>query len=125
MSEIQRICPSCGNSASLSSRYCPACGEDSQANFALTEQRSLPAAIGRAALPVLAGAATLALRAGWRLLNDRLSAPAQPPTPHRPQTGIEPQQTVSHRIRIRSAWVVGDGQGNVRQGSSEHIIDLE
>lgn len=128
MSEIQRICPNCGESASLSGRYCPACGYDNQENFALLERHSsLPAAMGKAALPVLAGIATFAIRTGWRILNDRLTvqSTAQQPTRSEKFPSDAPQPTQSRRIRIRSAWIIGDGRGNVQQGSSEHIIDLD
>ncbi len=128
MTDIRRICPSCDQSAPLDSRYCPACGHDAQTGYTMVPKASLPAAIGRAALPVLAGAATIALRFGWQLLSNRLAAPAQartdPPT-QRPQADIARSERPQRRIRIRSTWAVGDHNGNWRQGASEHIIDLD
>lgn len=97
--------------------------------------------IGKAALPLLAGAASLALRAGWKVLQQRLLAAAtqpptveatmnqaplsrsQPPTiqPRPPVPPARPRRTV----HIRSSWAVGDGNGNWRRGSSEHTIEFE
>jgi hypothetical protein len=86
-------------------------------------------------LPVLAGAASLIVRAGWKLLKQRLaqaaaeqrvnltpaSQPAQPPTPRDPISPRRPRRT----IRIRSSWAVGDANGVWRQGASEHTIELD
>jgi len=90
--------------------------------------------IGKAALPILAGAASLALHAGWKLLQQRLlttatqSAPLQTTTAKairsRPQA-ITPQSRARRTIHIRSSWTVGDANGNWRQGSSEHMIEFE
>lgn len=134
MSEVQRICPHCGQAGPLTARYCPYCGQDSQA--VLPVQRStLPLALGKAALPLLAGAASLALRAGWKFLQSRMAAHVteraveslrtaratqplvrthQPPPP-------QPRRT----IRIRSAWSVTDGNGVHRSGMSEHQIEID
>jgi hypothetical protein len=91
--------------------------------------------IGRAALPVLATAAGIALRAGWRLLQNRLAGRPQGPAPVAPASsataGVPARVTtppvVANRrtIRIRSAWAVSDGQGGWREGVSEHTIELD
>ena len=92
--------------------------------------------LGKAALPLLAGAASLALRAGWKLLQQRLEnavtqpAPslravtkpaATPPTIRQATGAARPRRT----IHIRSSWAVGDAHGNWRQGSSEHTIEID
>jgi hypothetical protein len=134
MSEVQRICAQCGEAGPLAARYCPHCGADSQA--ALPAPRStLPLALTKAALPILAGAASLALRAAWKLLQSRMSATvteqavqslrtarsAQPPAPLAQAPVHRPHRT----IRIRSAWAVTDGNGVRRSGVSEHQIEID
>lgn len=138
MSEVQRICPECGEPGPLTARYCPHCGADSQA--ALPAPRAtLPAVLTKAALPLLAGAASLALRAGWKLLQSRMAASAtanvtehaiqslrsarihQAPTRSEQAPAPRPRRT----IRIRSAWAVTDGNGVQRSGVSEHQIELD
>lgn len=138
MSEVQRICPQCGEPGPLTARYCPHCGADSQA--ALPAPRSnLPAVLTKAALPILAGAASLALRAGWKLLQSRMAAnvttnvtehaiqslrtasATQPPARTEQVPASRPRRT----IRIRSAWAVTDGNGVHRSGVSEHQIELD
>ena len=139
MSDVQRICARCGHSNPLDSRYCAHCGDDSRANLPAA-QSSLPMVIGRAALPVLATAAGLALRVGWRLLQHRLARPARPggtrtpvaATPAQPAPSNVPAQvtTVPARsprrtIHIRSAWAVSDGRGGWQEGVSEHTIEVD
>lgn len=128
MSQIQRICPQCTGSAPVDSRYCPHCGYDAQAQLPV-QQNNLPAAIGRAALPVLAGVATLALRTAWRLLNDRLAEQAlktaEPPQRPTVQRDAPPKRRSGRSVHIRSAWTIGDGKGNWQQGASEHTIDFD
>lgn len=146
MNNIQRICEKCGEGGPLDARYCPHCGHDSQGvgGAALPAQRlQLPMALGKAALPILAGAASLALRAGWKLLQRRLATttPEQAANvlskfvPHpvsSSQTQPVPQHQAppaTHRprrtIHIRSNWAVGDVNGVWRQGSSEHTIEID
>ncbi len=134
MSDVQRICSNCGEAGPLSARYCPHCGNDSQA--ALPMQRAnFPIVLSKAALPILAGAASLLLRAGWKLLQSRMAAnvtetavaslrtnrPAQPPMRTEQPVAPKPRQT----IRIRSAWAVTDGNGVQRSGVSEHQIEID
>ena len=75
MSEIQRICAQCGQSGALDTRYCPHCGYDVQAGLP-APRTNLPVTVAKAALPILAGVAGLAVRAGWRLLQSRLAQAA-------------------------------------------------
>ena len=141
MSEIQRICVQCGQAGPLDARYCPACGYDSQA--ALPAMRSnLPALVGKAAVPVLVGAASLAARAGWKLLHSRWAREtarnaiqsavqriASSPPPATPAPAPQPPSPAARRprrtIHIRSSWAVADANGVWRRGQSEHTIDLE
>jgi hypothetical protein len=87
--------------------------------------------IGRAALPVLVGAASLAVRAGWKLLQSRLAQAPAAPAPKTQQPIVVPQprtEIAPHRakrtIHIRSSWAVNNG-GVWQQGSSEHTIELD
>jgi hypothetical protein len=126
MSDIQRICPQCNTSTPLDIRFCPSCGYDNLAELPM-RQSSLPATVGKAAVPVLVGVATLAVRAGWRLLSSRLTAPTPiqvSPPAKAPQQPPAPR-TSGRRIHIRSSWAVGDANGVWRQGSSEHIIEFD
>lgn len=131
MSEITRICAQCGKSSALEAQFCPHCGYDMQTGLPAPQGNQLPMVIGKAALPILAGVASLAVRAGWKLLKDRLSqaatqpvrAATQPPAP-RPTDTPAPRQA-RRTIRIRSAWAVGDASGVWRRGSSEHTIEID
>ena len=138
MSNIQRICPSCGASGPISAQFCERCGQNfeqraSSGNTLPARRSSLPAVASTAALPLLAGAASLAVRAGWRLLQAHLRkqtaqvapsrgttqnavtpAPPQPPAPGGRRT-----------IRIRSTWVVGGPDGIHRHGASDHTIEID
>jgi hypothetical protein len=134
MSEVQRICTHCGEAGPLAARYCPHCGADSQAALP-APQANFPLALTKAALPILAGAASLALRAAWKLLQSRMTAnvteqavqslrtarTAQPPAPTTSAAAQRPHRT----IRIRSAWSVTDGNGVHRSGVSEHQIEID
>jgi len=134
MSDVFRVCSQCGGKVTLDSRFCGRCGNDTTAGHPV-EQRNLPAQIATAALPVAAGLAGWAMRAGWKLLRARLDemaknppvVAAQRPAPTRRRA--ESVQKESGRpkrtIRIRSTWAVGDAKGVWRQGAEEHIIDIE
>ncbi|MBX3012601.1 MAG: zinc ribbon domain-containing protein [Caldilineaceae bacterium] len=135
MSDVQRICPHCGEAGPLTARYCPHCGQDSQQAALPVQQSNFPLVLSKAALPLLAGAASLALRAGWKLLQSRLAANmagtavetlrsaqlAKPLT----RTEALPARRPRRTIRIRSAWSVTDGNGVQRSGMSEHQIELD
>jgi hypothetical protein len=136
MSNVQRVCVQCGAGNPVESRYCASCGYDSQA--ALPAPRmNLPAVIGRAALPVLVGAASLVARAGWKLLQSRFAqapAPSMPASPKpkaqqpiviQPRNEVTPTRRPRRTIHIRSSWAVNNGNGVWQQGSSEHMIELD
>ena len=133
---MYRICPHCGKGSSVEARHCAHCGADTQADLPIA-QRNLPVSLAKVALPVLVGAASLALRAGWKLLQNYLAQRAdQPPAPQ-PITRttaqpvkaqsekVQPAKRPTTRIHIRSTWAVGDANGLWRQGSSEHTIEIE
>ncbi len=131
MSEIQRICTQCGQSGAFDTRYCPHCGYDAQVGLP-TPRTNLPVTVAKAALPILAGVAGLAVRAGWRLLQNRLAHAAVQtgvdntvtvprPTPAAPPA---PQQGPRRTIHIRSSWAMGDANGVWRQGTSDHTIEI-
>jgi hypothetical protein len=133
MSNVQRVCVQCGEGNPVEARYCARCGYDSQA--ALPVQRTnLPSVIGQAALPVLVGAASLVVRAGWKLLQNRLARAAvssvtvsrvlQPSAPQ-PRPEATPARRAKRTIHIRSAWAVNNGDGVWRQGTSEQTIELD
>lgn len=133
MSDVSRVCSQCGGKVALDSRFCGGCGYDTSAGLP-AEQPKLPAQLAAAALPVAAGLASWAVRAGWKLLRARLEDMAQNPPavvePARPaKRRAGPAQQESGRpkrtVRIRSTWAVGDGNGVWRQGTEEHIIDIE
>lgn len=128
MANVQRICDNCGESGPLEARYCPHCGYDREATLP-APTRNLPMVIGKAALPVLAGAASLALRVGWKILQQRLNAPptvtAAPTEVARPPQSVPTSTRPRRTVRIRSTWAVGDATGRWQQGSSEHIIEFD
>ncbi|MCB9138947.1 MAG: zinc ribbon domain-containing protein [Caldilineaceae bacterium] len=134
MSNVQRICPHCGESGDLQASHCPYCGEDLSGGVPMRQENALSATVTRAALPVLAGAAGLIVRAGWKVLQNRLTAaaaqqaldPTARSTDMARRTAQAPTPRAGGRsVRIRSAWSVGDGRGNWRHGSSEHIIEFD
>lgn len=132
MSEITRICAQCGKSSPIEARHCPHCGFDAETGVVgAVEKRQLPVAITRAALPVLAGAASLVLRAAWKLWQRQLTNAALRATSSTPQRqpiirpAVEPVQKARRTIRIRSTWAVGDSRGILRQGSSDHTIEID
>jgi hypothetical protein len=136
MSEITRICSQCGQSTAIETRYCPHCGYDSEAGLPAPRAANLPVIISRAALPVLAGAASLAIRAIWQLAKSRLTAAAvdhtahlaakpKPVAPPAAPDNISPTQRPGKTIHIRSSWAVGDANGIWQQGVSEHTIKVE
>lgn len=134
MSDVQRICPYCGEAGPLGVRYCPHCGQDSQAELPV-QRSNLPMVLSKAALPLLAGAASLALRAGWKLLQSRMAANVTERaletlrsarvTKPIVRTESVPASKPRRTIRIRSAWSVTDGNGVHRSGMSEHQIEID
>lgn len=142
MSEIQRICVECGAPTPLSARYCGACGYDFEGELPVPQSVNLPAVIGKAALPVLLAAGSVALRMGWRIMQSRWAqaaaekavtaaltpgrAPAKAAPIQKATPGEHPPAPRGRRtITIRSSWAVGDANGVWRQGVSEQRIDLD
>jgi hypothetical protein len=126
MSEITRICAGCGEAAPLEARYCPHCGYDTTGGPpAPTSNLSLPMALGKAALPVVAGVASLAARFAWKLIQQRLNQPA-PIQPSTATAASSPAPRTARRvIRIRSSWAVGDANGVWRKGTSDQTIEID
>ena len=127
MSNVTRICVQCGHGNPMEARYCARCGYDTQADLPATQGNTLPALISRAAVPVLVGAASLAISAGWKLLQSLLAQPAAPQAnqPIQVKKAEPPAVRPRRTIRIRTSWAVGDAGGNWRQGHSEHEIEFE
>ncbi len=90
--------------------------------------------VGKAAVPMLVTAGTLAARMIWKLLRERSLPTAtaalkvqEAPAPQ-PLMRSEPQPVAGRSrrsIHIRSTWAVGDANGVWRQGMTEHQIDIE
>jgi hypothetical protein len=125
MTEISRICPQCGESFPLDARHCSHCGHDIDASLP-APQNTLPALVGKAAAPVLVGAASLAVSLGWKLLQNMLNRSAKPANqPIQVRTDAPIQQQSRMTIRITTSWAVGDSTGNWRKGHSEQTIEIE
>ena len=139
MNNVSRICPQCSSNTPLDSRHCPQCGYDTQTGLPMQTQTNLPVLIGKAALPVLAGVASLALRLGWKLIRSRMAQDAlhygarkaassimnAAKAPPAAQPGTNVAAKAKRTIRIRSTWVVGDADGIRQQGASDHTIEFE
>ena len=127
MSEVFRVCPSCGQDVAVTARHCGECGYNTQGGYPLEGRNNLPAVVAKVGLPVAAGLAGLALRAGMQLLQKQLPALAgnalnrsapRPPAPSRKGRG-------SRFIHIRSKWAVGDRNGVWQSGEEEHTIEID
>lgn len=139
MSNVSRICPQCGESTPLESRHCAQCGYDANSGLPVQSQTNLPLVLTKAALPVLAGVASLVLRAGWKMLQSRMAQDAirygatkaastlvnAAKTPPAPVAKSEVMPRTRRTIHIRSSWAVGDANGIRQQGSSEHTIEID
>lgn len=130
MSTVHRICPSCGKNSPMEARHCPHCGYDTQAGLPVPQEKNLPAVVGKAALPMIVTAGTLAARMMWKLFRDRATtaltaSPAQPVTRAEPAPAAVSQGRRKSTIHIRSSWAVGDARGVWRQGQTEHHIEIE
>lgn len=125
MTELSRICPQCGKSFPLEARHCSHCGYDMDATLPAV-QNTLPALVGQAAVPILAGAASLAISMGWKLVQGMLNRPAKPANQPLQVRRAAPVQAQSRmKIRITTSWVVGDSSGAWREGRSEQTIEIE
>lgn len=127
MSEVFRVCPNCGQDVAVTARHCGECGYNTQGGYPLEGRNNLPAVVAKVGLPVAAGLAGLALRAGLQLLQKQLPALAanalnrsasRPPA--QPRRGRD-----SRVIHIRSKWAVGDQNGVWRSGEEEHTIEID
>lgn len=161
MAKLSRVCPHCAKHGDLDSAYCAHCGKSTSGSTSQEhspqkathslEGMNLPIQLRKAALPILAGAAGLVVRAGWKLLQSKTardvalsaansvvqsrvqsqlfkdgSAVQQSTTaqPAAPQAKSSPVRQQGRTIRIRSKWAVGDANGILRQGQSEHTIEI-
>jgi hypothetical protein len=126
MSDVTRICPQCGHANSMDARYCAQCAYDTQGNLPAPQASSLPAVVSKAALPVLVGAASLAVSLGWKLLQGMLAqqqkAQAQPIQVKKADL---PATQAKRTIRIRTSWAVGDSSGQWQRGQTEHTIEFD
>jgi hypothetical protein len=127
MSNVSRICPQCGHGNAMDTRYCAQCGYDSQSTLPAPQQANLPAVIGKAAVPVLVGAASLALSAGLKLLQNALSKPPTAQQPIQVRSGQSKGEVAKRgrmTITIRTSWAVGDSSGKWEKGQAEQTIEL-
>lgn len=127
MSEVFRVCPNCGQDVAVTARHCGECGYNAQGGYPLEDRNNLPEVVAKVGLPVAAGLAGLALRAGLQLLQKQLPTlaasalsrgAARPPAQSRKRRG-------SRFIHIRSKWSVGDRNGVWRSGEEEHTIEVD
>lgn len=134
MSTVHRICAACGEDVPLQAQHCPYCGHDTQSGLPMKTNSNLPMVVGKAAVPMLVTAGTLAARLIWRLVRARGLPTAtaalevqETPAPQRIMRS-EPQPIAARSrrsIHIRSTWAVGDANGVWRRGMSEQHIDIE
>ncbi len=135
MAEVFRICAACGQNTPLEAQFCPHCGHDTQAGLPMRQSSALPVVVGKAALPMLVTAGTVAARLLWKLLRSRAlpqvaatlqtRTTQQPLAPQPPQPPQEAAPRTRRSVHIRSTWAVGDANGNWRKGYTEHQIDFE
>ena len=108
----------------MEARYRPPGGPNPQARLPPPQGTNPPAVIGKAAVPVLVGAASLALSAGWKLLQGVLTRPAaQPPSVQAKSAPLVPARG-RMSITIRTSWAVGDSSGRWEKGQSEQTIEF-
>ena len=123
MSEVFRVCPNCGQDVAMTARHCGACGYNTQGGYPLESRNNLPAMVAKVGLPVAAGLAGLALRAGLQLLRKQLPTLASNALS---RNAPQPRRGRGSRfIHIRSKWAVGDKNGVWRSGEEEHIIEVD
>lgn len=131
MSEVFRVCPNCGQDVAMTARHCGECGYNAQGGYPLESRTNLPAVVAKVGLPVAAGLAGLALRAGLQLLQKQLptlAANALSRNAPRPPAQSQSQSRRgrgSRFIHIRSKWSVGDRSGVWRSGEEEHTIEID
>jgi hypothetical protein len=132
MADVYRICAACGKNTPMEAQHCPHCGYDTRAGLPTRQPSALPMVVGKAAVPMLVTAGTLAARVLWKLVRDRMLSSARATLQvESPRREIQPQppQPPAHQgrrsVRIRSTWAVGDANGVWRQGYTEHQIDFD
>ena len=153
MSEVFRVCPNCGQDVAMAARHCGECGYNTQGGYPLEGRNNLPAMVAKVGLPVAAGLAGLALRAGLQLLRKQLphsicrgkepgmsevfrvcpncgqdvrALAANALSRNAPRPPAQPRRGRGSRfIHIRSKWAVGDKNGVWRSGEEEHIIEVD
>jgi hypothetical protein len=123
-SNVTRICPHCGHANLLDARHCASCGGDYDAALPVAQATNLPAVIGKAAVPVLLGAAGLAVSAGIKLLQAVLHKPAAAPLAAKRGDAGPPAPRARMTITVRTSWAVGDSSGRWEKGQSEQTIEL-
>ncbi len=127
MSEVFRVCPNCGQDVAMTARHCGECGYNTQGGYPLEGRNNLPAVVAKVGLPVAAGLAGLALRAGLQLLQKQLPALASNAlSRNAPRPPAQPRKGRGSRfIHIRSKWSVGDRSGVWQSGEEEHTIEID
>ncbi|MCY3707315.1 MAG: hypothetical protein OXG26_00375, partial [Caldilineaceae bacterium] len=124
MSEVFRVCPNCGQNVAMAARHCGECGYNVEGGYPLESRNTLPEVVAKVGLPVAAGLASFALRAGWKLLQKQLPALAsnalsrnasRPPAQSR-------KGRSSRFIHIRSKWAVGDRSGVTARGGIANTV---
>lgn len=125
MTEILRICPQCGKGFPMEARHCSHCGYDIDAALP-APQNSLPDLVTKAAVPVLVGAASLAVSMGWKLLQGMMNRPVKPvQQPIQVRNNTPARAPSRMTVRITTSWAVGDSNGNWREGHSEQTIEID
>ena len=153
MANVTRLCGHCGEPGPLENRHCAHCGQrvvrqdddqDARSGYLFEANNSYPIALRKAAWPILAGAAGLVLRAGWKLLQNKTARDVALNTAQNIiQTNLDKRSVADatgssvkvqaqspptgrkRTIHIRSRWAVGDKDGILRQGQSEHTIEID
>ena len=127
MSEVFRVCPNCGQNVAMAARHCGECGYNVEGGYPLESRDTLPEVVAKVGLPVAAGLAGLALRAGLQLLQKQLpelASNALSRNASRPPAQSRKGRS-SRFIHIRSKWAVGDRSGVWRSGEEEHTIEID
>ena len=127
MTDIHRICASCGKEVAVADRICPACGMDTQSENALMESATALQRLQNAA-PALLAAGFVAVRIGLALARAPWFQAALRLAGGRARTSVPATksrgQNPVRRIHIRSRWIIREAGGRQRQGEEEHTIDL-
>lgn len=71
MAEITRICPVCKKKSEMDNQFCPHCGHKVGSMASDAGRRQMPVSLAGASFPLLAGAAGLLIRIGWKVLQSK------------------------------------------------------